>query len=236
MKKFLFVPLLFALVACGTVATPTNQNSTVNTIATGTYSSQNTNSTTSSGDILSTTTNSNMNSSSECNTNQLALPVKGEEIAVITTNFGVIKARLFDCDTPKTVENFKELAKKGFYDGLIFHRVINDFMIQGGDPKGVGVGGETFNGKPLVDEVSPAIKHLRGTLSMAKTSMPNSATSQFFIVQNHSGTSFLDGGYTAFGQAFEGLDIVDKIAKVRTNPSDKPLEDVKMESIKIVTY
>lgn len=185
---------------------------------------------------MNTLSQTNTNSMKACATDQLALPKKGEEIVTITTSMGVIKAKFFSCDTPKTVANFIGLAKKGYYDGIIFHRVIEDFMIQGGDPKGEGIGGDTFDGKPLMDEVAPAIKHLYGTLSMAKTAAPNSASSQFFIVQNHEGTSFLNGGYTAFGQVFEGFDVVDKIAKVKKDARDKPLTAVKMEKVEISTY
>lgn len=235
MKKFLMLPIIiFALVSCGTATAPSNANINVNTntvaITDSVSYSQNANANT----TLTLTTNSNMNSSaSDCNTDQLALPAKGEEIVVIKTAFGTMKARLFECNTPKTVENFRELAKKSFYNGLIFHRVIDGFMIQGGDPKGVGIGGETFNGEILVDEFSKGIKHLKGTLSMAKTAAPNSATSQFFIVQD---APFLDGSYTAFGQVFEGLEVIDKIIKVKTDGSDKPLEDVKMESVTVEKY
>lgn len=235
MKKFLVLPaLLLTFVSCSTANAPETNMNVNTTTTTDSYSyseNMNTNS------LLTTSTNLNMNSATtDCNTDQLALPQKGEDIVVITTNYGVMKARLFDCNTPKTVENFRELVKKNFYNGLIFHRVIKDFMIQGGDPKGIGIGGETFNGEILVDEFSRGIKHLRGTLSMAKTSAPNSASSQFFIVQNHDGTAFLDGSYTAFGQVFEGLDIIDKIAAVKTDGSDKPLQEVKMESVKIEKY
>lgn len=213
MKMYLWMlPMLFLFAACASAPVTTTESKS-NSISSSGITMQN-----------------------DCDIDQKAFPEKGEEIAVITTNFGVMKARLFDCATPKTVENFKELAKKSFYDGLIFHRVINDFMIQGGDPQGIGIGGKTFNDKPLIDEVSSKVKHLRGALSMAKTNMPNSATSQFFIVQNHEGTPFLDGGYTAFGQVFEGLEVIDVIAKVQTDARDKPLEDVKMMKIEIQQY
>ncbi|MFN7160443.1 MAG: peptidylprolyl isomerase [Candidatus Gracilibacteria bacterium] len=228
MKKFIVLSaLMLSLASCSTANAPEDINMNTNSTTDAYSYSQNKNTN------LISNTPTMMNPATDCNTDQMALPEKGEEIAVITTTYGVMKARLFECNTPKTVENFRELAKKGFYDGLIFHRVIDGFMIQGGDPKGVGIGGETFNGEVLVDEFSRGIKHLKGTLSMAKTAAPNSASSQFFVVQN---APFLDGSYTAFGQVFEGLEVIDKITKVKTNASDKPLEDVKMESIKIEKY
>ncbi len=170
--------------------------------------------------------------------NQTALPKSGEEIAIIKTNKGIIKIQFFPQFAPETVKNFTELAKKGFYNGLKFHRVIPDFMIQGGDPLGTGTGGETYKGPgtALKAEISDKLKHIRGALSMARKGNDlNSATSQFFIVQNKNGVSSLDGQYTVFGQAFEGLDVVDAIANEPRDPMDAPLEPVIMESVIVET-
>ncbi|TYQ16121.1 UNVERIFIED_CONTAM: cyclophilin family peptidyl-prolyl cis-trans isomerase [Acetivibrio alkalicellulosi] len=161
---------------------------------------------------------------------QLGMPEKGDTIAIMRTSMGDIKIRLFPDIAPKTVENFVTHAQNGYYDGVIFHRVINQFMIQGGDPLGTGTGGESIWGKPFKDEFSPMVSHLRGALSMANRG-PNTNGSQFFIVQNIAGTPHLNGGHTVFGQVFDGMDVVDKIAGVRVGPRDRPLEDVTILSI-----
>lgn len=196
---------------------------------------------------------------------QLKEPQKGEEIAVITTNYGEIKIRLFPEAAPKAVENFKTHAKDGYYNGVSFHRVINDFMIQGGDPDGTGRGGESIWGKPFEDEFSVNYRNFRGALSMANAG-PNTNGSQFFIVQKTEteadiirqmreagekkgfpeavvnayeelgGTYWLDGGHTVFGQVFEGMDVVDKIAAVDVDANSKPIEPVVMEKVEIVEY
>ena len=171
--------------------------------------------------------------------NQTDLPAAGEQIAVIKTNKGTIKFRFFPQYAPETVKNFTELAKKGFYNGLIFHRVIPDFMIQGGDPDGNGTGGETYKGPgtTLKAEIVPQLKNIQGAVSMARKGGDfDSASSQFFIVQNHNGAGFLDGQYTVFGQTFEGLDVVDAIVKVKRNGDDKPLQDVIMKKVTIEAY
>lgn len=146
-------------------------------------------------------------------------------------NDGVIKIELDEKAAPITVANFTELVNKGFYDGIIFHRVIKGFMIQGGDPEGIGIGG---SGKNIVGEFAAngfnnPIKHTRGVISMARAMNPNSASSQFFIM--HEDAPHLDGQYAAFGKVVEGMDIVDRIANVRTDMSDKPFEDVVMEKV-----
>lgn len=169
---------------------------------------------------------------------QIAPPKSGEEIAIIKTNKGVIKIKFFPQFTPETVKNFTELAKKGFYNNLKFHRVIPDFMIQGGDPLGTGMGGETYKGAgtALKAEISSELKHIRGAVSMARKGNDlNSATSQFFIVQNKDGYAALNGQYTIFGQAFEGLDIIDAIANEPRDPADVPLKPVIMESVTVET-
>lgn len=166
-------------------------------------------------------------------------PAADEEFAVIETSKGTIKFRFFPEFAPETVKNFKELAKKGFYDGLIFHRVIPDFMIQGGDPSGNGTGGESYKGPgtTLKAEISPFLKHYYGALSMARKGGDlNSATSQFFIVQNHKGTDFLNDQYTVFGQTFEGLEVIDAIVNVDRDANDKPLKKVIMKKVTIENF
>ncbi|AWI40833.1 peptidylprolyl isomerase [Lactiplantibacillus plantarum] len=177
--------------------------------------------------------------------------------ATIKTNFGDIKVQLFPKQAPKSVENFVGLAQKGYYDGIVFHRVIPDFMIQGGDPTGTGMGGESLWGKPFEDEFSQEVFNLRGALSMANAG-PNTNGSQFFIVQKpqldagmsdqmkqagypeeivtaygNGGTPWLDFRHTVFGAVSDGMDIVDKIAATETGMQDKPVKDVVIETITI---
>jgi len=172
--------------------------------------------------------------------NQLEMPSKGEEIAVITTNYGEMKMSFFEKKVPETVKNFKELTKVGKYENVIFHRVIKDFMIQGGDfENNNGSGGYSYKGKGtyLDLEISKDLKHVRGAVSMARRPDPNSAGSQFFIVHPEKGADFLDGQYAVFGQVFEGLEVIDAIAEIPTDPNDdKPLEDVIIEKVEIVKY
>jgi len=153
-------------------------------------------------------------------------------VAVIKTNMGTIEIELFAKDTPKTVENFVGLADKGYYNGVIFHRVIENFMIQGGDPTGTGRGGDSFWGGKFSDEIVPALKHdAPGILSMANAG-PNTNGSQFFITL--VATPWLDGKHTVFGKVIAGMDVVSAIGKVPTSkPGDKPLSDVVMESVTI---
>ena len=147
---------------------------------------------------------------------------------------GEITLELFPLVAPITVKNFLDLTNTSFYDGLIFHRVIKGFMIQGGDPQGNGMGGSKNNikGEFKQNGVDNALEHSRGVISMARAYNPNSASSQFFIM--HKDASYLDGAYAAFGAVVEGIEVVDKIANVRTSPSDKPLEPVTIKSIKII--
>lgn len=167
-------------------------------------------------------------------TAQLNKPIRGETIAVIATSMGTMKIRLFPDEAPKTVENFVTHAKNGYYDGLIFHRVIKDFMIQGGDPTGTGRGGQSIWGKAFEDEFSENLRNIKGSISMANAGK-NTNGSQFFIVQAADGTPWLDFRHTVFGQVYEGMDIVDTIAGVKVNNSDKPLEDVVVINIHIGT-
>lgn len=136
---------------------------------------------------------------------------------------------------PITVANFKKLVGQGFYNGLIFHRVISGFMIQGGDPEGTGMGGskENIRGEFLYNGFKNTISHVRGVISMARAQNPNSASSQFFIC--HADAKFLDGQYAGFGKVVEGIETVDKIASVATNYNDKPLTPQIMSKVYFVT-
>ena len=142
---------------------------------------------------------------------------------------GVMKAELYPEIAPITVKNFVDLAAKGFYNGLIFHRVIPGFMIQGGDPQGTGMGGPgyTIKGEFSANGVRNDLKHTRGVLSMARAYDPDSAGSQFFIM--HENSPHLDGQYAAFGKVIEGIEVVDKIASVKTDYNDRPYEDQVIE-------
>jgi peptidyl-prolyl cis-trans isomerase B (cyclophilin B) len=147
--------------------------------------------------------------------------------ATLNTSKGPIAVELFDEDAPKTVENFRTLAGKGFYEGVIFHRVIPDFMIQGGDPTGTGSGGPGYT---FEDEFNDR-KVVRGALAMANAG-PNTNGSQFFIVTADA-CPWLDGKHTVFGQVSDGLDVVDAISGVETDARDRPREDVKIESVEL---
>ena len=142
---------------------------------------------------------------------------------------GVMKAELYPEIAPETVKNFVDLASKGFYNGLIFHRVIPGFMIQGGDPQGTGMGGPGYKikGEFTANGFRNDLKHTRGVLSMARAMDPNSAGSQFFIM--HEDSPHLDGQYAAFGKLIEGIEVVDKIASVRTDYQDRPLEPQQID-------
>ncbi|MBR4441952.1 MAG: peptidylprolyl isomerase, partial [Clostridia bacterium] len=144
---------------------------------------------------------------------------------------GVIRAELYPDIAPITVENFLSLAEKGFYDGLIFHRVISGFMIQGGDPTGTGMGGpgHTIKGEFRANGVVNNIRHERGVLSMARSMMPDSAGSQFFIM--HKTSPHLDGQYAAFGRVIEGIEVVDRIASAKTDRNDRPINEQKMKKV-----
>ncbi len=192
---------------------------------------------------------------------QLETPKSGDTVAIMHTTMGDIKIKLFKDETPKTFENFTTHAKNGYYNGLIFHRVIKDFMIQGGDPMGSGIGGESIWGRSFEDEFNPKLHNLRGALSMANAG-PNTNGSQFFIVQANTvpqnmleqmkdlpdafpadcaeayaelgGTPWLDYRHSVFGQVYEGMDVVDAIANVKVAPGDKPIVAVEIESIEII--
>jgi cyclophilin family peptidyl-prolyl cis-trans isomerase len=148
-------------------------------------------------------------------------------VATMSTNHGDITIELFDEDAPKTVENFRKLADDGFYDGLIFHRIIKDFMIQGGCPQGTGTGGPGYT---FEDEINEH-KAVRGSLAMANAG-PNTNGSQFFIVTLEA-TPWLDGKHTVFGQVTDGMDVVDKLEALPTDGRDRPREDAKIEKLTI---
>ena len=150
-------------------------------------------------------------------------------------NGGVIKGELYPEIAPQSVYNFIDLANKGFYDGLIFHRVITDFMIQGGDPTGTGMGGPGYSikGEFYMNGFENNLKHKRGVLSMARSMNPNSAGSQFFIM--HEDAPHLDKQYAAFGKVTEGMEVVDQIANTKVDYNDRPLEEQKMASIRVDT-
>ncbi|MBO4432535.1 MAG: peptidylprolyl isomerase [Clostridia bacterium] len=187
----------------------------------------------------------------------------GDIVALMHTNMGDIKIKFFPKEAPKAVENFTTHAKNGYYNGIVFHRVIKDFMIQGGDPTATGMGGESVFGDNFEDEFDPALHNLRGALSMANAG-PGTNGSQFFIVQASSvpanmlsqmrgmadrgfpeditaayaelgGTPWLDYHHTVFGQVVDGMDVVDKIAEVPVDERDKPVSDVVIESIDVYT-
>ena len=207
---------------------------------------------------------------SDVEINQLEKPETGDTVVWITVkDYGVIKLHFFPEAAPKAVENFVTHAENGYYDGLTFHRVMEDFMIQGGDPEGNGTGGESIWGEDFELELSPYLLPMYGSLCMARLSYPvDSNGSQFFIVQqkdtcdketmmqyvnyyglmedinkeaveiyNQVGGSYaLAGGYTVFGQVYEGMDVVEAIAQTNTNSDDKPLEDVIIEKMEVKKY
>ncbi|MBR3592290.1 MAG: peptidylprolyl isomerase [Clostridia bacterium] len=193
---------------------------------------------------------------------QLEAVKSGDIVAVMHTNMGDIEIKLFPEQAPKTVENFTTHAKNDYYNGIIFHRVIKDFMIQGGDPTGTGMGGESIWGRSFKDEFTPELHNLRGALCMANAG-PNTNGSQFFIVQasdvpanmleqmkdladngfppeiteayaKMGGTPWLDFRHTVFGQVVNGMDVVDAIANVQVGAADKPVNDVVILGIDII--
>ena len=161
---------------------------------------------------------------------------KNPIVTITMENGGVIKAELYPEIAPITVNNFVSLVSKGFYDGLIFHRVIRGFMIQGGDPLGRGTGGPGYSikGEFRMNGVQNQLKHTAGVLSMARSQMPNSAGSQFFIM--HKDAPYLDGQYAAFGKVIEGMDVVDAIACTKTGFQDRPVQEQKMKTVTVETF
>ena len=169
---------------------------------------------------------------------QLLPPAAGDTIAIIETNKGTIKAKLFAEQVPETVKNFEELAKSGNYDDVIFHRVIKNFMIQTGDfTNHNGTGGYSYKGPgtKFDDEFAKDLTHLYGTLSMANSGADTNG-SQFFIVTNKAGTGHLNGAHSVFGQVYEGMEVADAIQNVKTGFQDRPEEDVKMIKVTVEPY
>lgn len=157
-------------------------------------------------------------------------------VTITMEDGGVMKAELYPEIAPNTVNNFISLVKKGFYDGLIFHRCIKGFMIQGGDPEGLGIGGPGYgiDGEFAINGFENNLKHTAGVLSMARAQNPNSAGSQFFIM--HKDSPFLDGSYAAFGKLTEGIEIVNEIVDIPTDYSDRPMTDVRMKTVTVETF
>ena len=162
--------------------------------------------------------------------------MKNPVVTIEMMNGDTIKAELYPEIAPNTVNNFISLVKKGFYDGLIFHRVINGFMIQGGCPDGTGMGGPGYciKGEFLQNGLPNSLNHTEGVLSMARAMSPNSAGSQFFIM--HKDAPHLDGAYAAFGKVVEGMENVNKIADVRTDYSDRPMKEQKIKAMTVETF
>lgn len=216
------------------------------------------------------TADDTVNSSSEVEIHNFIMPEVGEKIAVINVkDYGTIKIKLFPEDAEKGVENFIGLAEMGYYDELIFHRIIPDFMNQGGDPMGNGMGGKSIWGEKFEGGTDENLYHFSGAVAYANSGATSTNGSQFYIVNTpedyvyygglssfeeleaygtyvapnvqeaylqHGGVPFLDGGYTVFGQVFEGMDVVRAMAQVETDENDKPLTQVMMESVEIVEY
>ena len=231
---------------------------------------KNTSKNTTTKNITSSTTNNTSKEESKVSVDyeeaakkQMANPETGETVATIhIKNYGDVKVKFFEDVAPKAVENFVTHAREGYYDGVTFHRVINEFMIQGGDPLGNGTGGESIWGTEFEEELEPELVPYRGSLCMASRGLQNSPSlgSQFFITQANYDESMMSymkmygypsdlleqyktyGGYlslyqqyTVFGQVYEGMEVVDKIAKVETDANDKPVEDVIIQSIDVTT-
>lgn len=191
---------------------------------------------------------------------QTGMPEEGETVAIIhVKDLGDICVKFFYEDSPLAVENFITLASSGYYDGVIFHRVIDSFMIQSGDPTGTGFGGESMWGKEFKNEYSDRLIHMNGALAMARTDQLDTNGSQFFInyapampkellsyfgvdekymdaYAEFGGNPHLQDQYTVFGQVYEGMDIVEKISKTETDGNDKPLTDIEIESIEVTQY
>ena len=157
-------------------------------------------------------------------------------VTIEMDNGDIMEAELYPSIAPNTVNNFIHLVKKGFYDGLIFHRVINGFMIQGGDPDGSGMGGPGYGikGEFSQNGFENPLKHSAGVLSMARSMMPDSAGSQFFFM--HKNAPHLDGAYAAFGKITKGMDVVDKIAETSVDYNDRPMEEQKMKKVTVETF
>ena len=216
-----------ALVALALSACSNNDNK--NTAATANRNSAAPNASTAPAPVANTNTTANANTT--------AATTGQKHTVTIETTAGKIKFELLDKDAPVTAENFRKLASSGFYNGLIFHRTINGFMIQGGDPNGNGTGGRTADGRPLPNEINRTSAlyqngYHRGDVAMANRGTPETATSQFFIMHHDRPLTQLPPNYTIFGRVVEGIDVVDKIASAPTEGgSDRPASPVKMTKV-----
>ncbi|WP_071131416.1 peptidylprolyl isomerase [Enterococcus timonensis] len=245
MKKIILFPLMSVLL-----------------LSLGACSSSNTTDGSNNSESATTNSSTTTESTSTVDLNSLALPqldltVAADEAQVeMVTSKGTIMLKLFPKLAPKAVENFLTHAKEGYYDGLTFHRVINEFMIQSGDPEGTGAGGESIWGEAFENEISNQLYNVRGALAMANAGADTNG-SQFYIVQNtdnvsdgllyddypeaiveaykNGGVPSLDGSYTVFGQVISGMETVDAIAEVETDDSDKPTEEVKIEKVNVIS-
>ncbi len=219
MKKALslfFVPALFMLTACASQNGQNTQYSQTTSLTTSTAAS-----------------------ADAQNQAQLATPQPGDTVAILETDMGTVKFKLFTQQVPTLTTNFMELAKAGKYDGSPFHRVVKDFMIQGGDFENHdGTGGYSYKGPntALPNEIDPSLHHLYGTVSMAKTAAPVSIGSQFFIVTAKDGTPFLDGSYSPIGQVYEGMDVAEKIQDLQVPGTEEPSKMVNIKKVTITTY
>lgn len=258
---FLVLILALSLAGCGTKsstggqqATDTNSSQTPETTEDVTPDTQNTPSQEETEEPTNSPVSKEVKKQASIQTKK---PVKGDTIVTITfKDFGDVKIKMFPKEAPKAVENFTTHAKKGYYNGLTMHRVIADFMIQGGDPSGDGTGGESIWGSEFENETVEYLNPIRGSLCMANAG-PDTNGSQFFITQastideslldgltniqkemyrQYGGCPWLTGGYTVFGQVYEGMDVVDAISKVETASNDAPLENVIIEKIKVSTF
>lgn len=222
---FSFILISVMFIACG-------EKKETTTTETKTSDNKTTTSTTTTTDTLETTQTqtSQKDTLMEDNTRVATEDLKNSDgnIVNMETNMGTIKIKLYTKEAPITTANFKKLVNEGFYNGIIFHRVIDGFMIQGGDPTGTGTGGSKVT---IKDEFGPGLKHSKkGILSMANSG-PNSGSSQFFITL--APTAWLDGKHAIFGEVISGMDVVEKIGKTKTGPGDKPVAEVKMTKVTV---
>lgn len=240
----LSVSIISLLAGCGQPSSSTNDqyssaNSNASQLKTGDEKGQNEASETRNNDASATTkpTTSYPPPVMIDQSPQTAKPVAGDTVAIMETDMGVIKFKLFTEQVPEISKNFIELAKDGKYKDTPFHRVVKNFMIQTGDfTNKNGTGGYSYKGPgtKIDDEIAPSLKHLYGTVSMANAG-PDTNGSQFFIVTNKNGTSFLDGGYSIFGQVYEGMDVAEQIQNLQIPHTEKPSKVVNIKSIKIET-
>lgn len=239
----LSISIISILAGCGQTETSRtdqygNETTKTGLLKTGDEKSQNEAGEARSNDAAATTKPTTSNPPPAMNQGpQTAMPLAGETVAILDTDMGVIKFKLFTEQVPEISKNFIELAKDGKYKDTPFHRTVKDFMIQTGDfTNKNGTGGYSYKGpgSKLADEIAPSLKHLYGTVSMANAG-PDTNGSQFFIVTSEKGTSFLDGGYSIFGQVYEGMDVAEKIQDLQVPHTEKPSKLVLIKSVKIET-